>query len=63
MRRLGGILVTILAVVLVLAAVAFVGWSPQPERVSDRVWVVILSLAVVGVPLGIWLGTQEKFYL
>ena len=57
------IVAQILAYAFIVGAVLFVGWGSLPEHVGDRIWIVVLALAVIGIPLGIWLGTQEKFYL
>jgi hypothetical protein len=41
---------------------AFVVFSPLPTDVVARVEVAILLLAVLGIPLGIVYGSQDKFW-
>jgi hypothetical protein len=56
-------LVSVLGIAFAVGAIWFVGWGSQPANFEDRFWLVILALTIVGIPLGISLGTQEKFYL
>lgn len=54
--------ITILLGLCAGAVIAFIGWSPWPHFVSDRVAFVIAVMAIVGIPFGIKYGTQDKDY-
>ena len=49
-------------VVFVVAAAVFVFGSETPPQVIARLEFVVLAAAVLGIPLGIRLGTQDKFW-
>ena len=52
-----------LLVVLLLGAGFYLGWGRWPAALGDRIWIVILVLAIVGIPLGIRMGEQRsKFW-
>jgi hypothetical protein len=55
-------LASILAATFAVGAISYVGWGKTPEFFGDRFWIVVLILTLIGIPLGIWLGTQEKFF-
>jgi hypothetical protein len=58
-----GWLVSVLGGAFAIGAIWFIGWGSQPANSEDRFWLVMLALTVIGIPLGISLGTQKKFYL
>jgi ABC-type proline/glycine betaine transport system permease subunit len=46
---------------LAAAAIYVFTWNTPPSIVN-RIQLVILAAAIIGIPLGIWLGGQEKFW-
>ena len=56
------VIMWLVAGVFVTAAAVYVIWSDTPESMINRIQFVVLAAAAVGIPLGIQMGTQEKFW-
>ena len=60
--RLAAVIAWSVCVVFVVAATAYVFGSDSPPSIITRIQFVVIAAAVLGIPLGICLGTQDKFW-